>query len=203
MSSRVDIYNMALGHIGVSSTVADELERSPERVICARYWDTCRDALFSYKDMEWKFATTKVVLADLGSPPDGWGFRYRYPNDCVNAHAILGATSFGRTQNVDARPKFDVQFEADGRVILCDMPEAVLRYTKRVEEAERWPSSFVEAMAFRLASMIVMPLKNDPGARGNLLQIAEQFAQIAMASSLNEGQPDGPIPSVYEMAINE
>jgi hypothetical protein len=203
MSSRVDIFNMALGHIGVSSTVADELERSPERVICTRFWDTCRDALFSYKDMEWKFAATTVVLADLGSPPDGWGFRYRYPNDCINAHAILGASSFGRAQDEALRPKFDVQFEADGRVILCDMPEAVLRYTKRVEEAERWPSSFVEAMAFRLASMIAMPLKNDPGLRDNLLQVAEQFAQIAMASSLNEGQPDGPIPSVYEMAINE
>lgn len=203
MSSRIDVFNMALGHIGVSSTVADELERSPERVICTRYWDTCRDALFSYMDMEWKFATSTVALADIGDPPDGWGFRYRYPNDCVNAHEILGASNFGRTQDVSLRPKFDVQFEADGRAIVCDMPEAMLRYTKRIEEVERWPSSFVEAMGFRLASMIVMPLKNDAGARNNLLQLAEQFAQIAMASSLNEGQPDGPVPSVYEMAINE
>ena len=200
MASKIDVFNMALGHIGISSTVADELERSPERVICSRYWDTCRDALFSYKDMEWKFATNTVVLADLGGPPNGWAFRYRYPNDCINALGVVGAT--GRTEPVEQRPKFDVQYQADGRVILTDMPEAVLRYTKRVEEAERWPSSFVEAMAYRLASMIVMPLKNDAGNRNNLLQLAEEFSQIAMAASLNEGQPDGPITSIYERELH-
>jgi hypothetical protein len=200
MASKIDVYNMALGHIGVSSTVADELERSPERVICSRYWDTCRDALFSYKDMEWKFATATVALADLGDPPLGWGFRYRYPNDCINAHEVMGET--GRTQPVALRPKFDVQYEADGRVILTDTPDAVLRYTKRVEEAERWPSSFVEAMAYKLASFIVMPLKNDAGNRNNLLQLAEQFTQIAMCASLNEGEPDGPFPSIYETEIH-
>ncbi|MNR04268.1 hypothetical protein D3C85_1202110 [compost metagenome] len=103
---------------------------------------------------------------------------------------------------MELRPKFDIQYEADGRVILCDIPEAVLRYTKRVEEVERWPSSFVEAMGYRLAAMIVMPLKNDPGNRNNLIQLADQFAQIAMASSLNEGEPDGPLPSVYETEMH-
>lgn len=200
MASKVDVFNMALGHVGVSSTIADELERSPERVICSRYFDTCRDALFSYKDMEWKFATATVLLADLGDPPSGWGFRYRYPNDCINAIEIIADSQ--RTLPVDQRPKFDVQYETDGRVILCDIPEATLRYTKRIEEVERWPSSFVEAMAYRLAAMIVMPLKNDAGNRNNLIQLAEQFAQIAMASSLNEGQPDGPLASVYEMEMH-
>jgi hypothetical protein len=200
MASKIDIFNMALGHIGVSSTVADELERSPERVICTRYWDTCRDALLSYKSMDWGFATSAVVLADIGTPPTGWGFRYRYPNDCIEAQEIMGSS--GRTEPVELRPKFDVQYEADGRVILADTQEAVLRYTKRVEEVERWPSYFVEAMAYRLASLIVMPLKNDASNRNNLLQLAEQFAQIAMAASLNEGQPDGPLPSIYEAEIH-
>jgi hypothetical protein len=200
MASKIDVYNMALGHIGVSSTVADELERSPERVICSRYWDTCRDALFSYRSMEWRFATATVALADIGGAPNGWEFRYRYPNDCVDAQGIIGPS--GRVEAVEIRPKFKVQYEADGRVILSDYPEAVLLYTKRVEEVERWPSYFVEAMAYRLASMIVMPLKNDAGNRNNLLQLAEQFAQIAMAASLNECQPDGPIVSIYERTMH-
>lgn len=200
MASKIDVYNMALGMIGVSSTVADELERSPERVICSRYWDTCRDALFSYKDMNWGFASALVVLADLGSPPDGWGFRYRYPNDCINAIEIFEESV--RTVPVSLRSKFEVAYEADGRVILCDIPEASLKYTKRVDEVERWPAYFVEAMAYRLASMIVMPLKNDAGNRNGLIQLAEQFAQIAMSASLNEGEPDGPFPSVYETEIH-
>jgi len=200
MASKIDVFNMALGHIGTSSTVADELERSPERVICTRYWDTCRDALLSYKDMRWGFAEASVTLADLGSPPLGWGFRYRYPNDAVNVEGVVGAT--GRVEPVELTPKFEVQWEADGRVILCDVEAAVLRYTKRVTEVERWPSSFVEAMAYRLASMIVMPLKNDPATRNDLLTLADQFAQIAMAASLNEGEPDNAPASIYEQELH-
>ena len=200
MSSKIDVFNMALGHIGVSSTVADELERSPERVTCSRYFDTCRDALFSYKDMRWGFATSRVILADLGDPPMGWGYRYRYPNDCINALEIVGST--GRTEPVELRPKFEIQYEADGRVILADIEAAELIYTKRIEEVERWPSSFVEAMGYRLASMIVMPLKNDNGSRNDLLQLAEQFAQIAMAASLNEAEPDNPTASIYERELH-
>lgn len=200
MASKIDVFNLALGHIGVSSTVADELERSPERVICSRYWDTCRDALLSYKDMPWGFATARVTLADIGTPPTGWGYRYRYPNDCVNAMEVIGGT--GRVENIQARPKFAIQWEADGRVILADIDEAVLLYIKRIEEAERWPSSFVEAMAYRLASMIVMPLKNDMALRNDLLTLADQFAQIAMAASLNEGEPDNAPASIYEQELH-
>lgn len=200
MSSKIDVFNMALGHIGISTTVADELERSPERVACSRFWDTCRDALFSYKSLPWRFASELVALADIGNPPAGWEFRYRYPNDCITAIEVYGGDV--RTLPVEARAKFEVAYEADGRVILCDIPDATLRYTKRINEVERWPASFVEAMSYRLASFIAMPLKNDAGLRNSLFQLAEQFAGIAMASSLNESQPDGPIASLYEREIH-
>ena len=200
MSSKVDVFNMALAHIGVNSTVADELERSPERVVCTRFWDTCRDALFSYKDMPWSFAVARVVLADIGDPPVGWGYRYRYPNDCLNALSILGAS--GRTELPTLRPKFEVQYEADGRVILTDAESAQLLYVKRINEVERWPSYFVEAMAYRLASMIAMPMKNDMNLRNTLLQLSEQFMQIAMAATLNEAEPDNPLVSIYEQELH-
>lgn len=200
MASKIDIFNMALSHIGVSSTVADEQERSPERIACSRFFDTCRDALFSYKSMQWGFATAQEALADIGDPPTGWAYRYRYPNDCVNAIAIVGVS--GRTELFDVAPKFKVQYETDGRTILADTEAAVLLYTKRVVEVERWPASFVEAAAVRLAAMIVMPLKNDAGMRNNLLQLAEEFAQIAMAASLNESVPDNLQPSIYERELH-
>lgn len=200
MASKIDVYNLALGHIGTSTTVSDDTERSPERVICARYWETCRDALLSYKDMRWGFATAQEPLSDIGNPPTGWAYRYRYPNDCINALGIVGVT--GRTELQETRAPFIVAYEADGRVILTDAPQAVLSYTKRIDEVERWPAYFVEAMAYRLASMIVMPLKSDAGMRNDLIALAEQFAQIAMAASLNEGEPDPLRPSIYEQELH-
>lgn len=200
MASKIDVYNLALGHIGTSTTVSDDTERSPERVICARYWETCRDALLSYKDMRWGFATAQEPLSDIGNPPSGWAYRYRYPNDCINALGIVEAT--GRTELQEALAPFIVAYEAAGRVILTDAPQAVLSYTKRIDEVERWPAYFVEAMAYRLASMIVMPLKSDAGMRNDLIALAEQFAQIAMAASLNEGEPDPLRPSIYEQELH-
>jgi hypothetical protein len=200
MASKIDVFNMALAHIGVSSTVADELERSPERVACTRFWDISRDALFSYKDMPWNFALVREALADIGTPPQGWAYRYRYPNDCINAVGLVGNT--GRTELQEFTPKFKVEYQADGRVILADTPEAVLVYVKRVSEVERWPASFVEAAAYRLASMIAMPLKNDRALRNELMQMADQFAQIAMAASLNEAEPDNLQPSIYERELH-
>ncbi len=201
MASKIDVYNMALSHIGSTETVADDMERSVERITCSRFWDTCRDALFSYKDVEWKFATATVALASIGTPPDGWGYQYRYPNDCINALEILNG--YSRSTPEALRVPFEVRYEANGRVIVCDMESAVLRYTKRVEEVERWPAYFVEAMAARLASFIAAPLKKDLSTRNDLITLAEQLVQVAIAASLNEGQPEGPFTSIYEGAIHE
>lgn len=200
MASKIDIFNMALSHIGVTSTVADELERSVERVTCSRFWDTCRDALLSYKDMDWSFARARVALADIGSPPEGWGYQYRYPNDCINALAI----DFPGMRYPDDRYRipFQVVYEASGRAILTDQEEASLIYVKRIEEVERYPSYFVEAMALRLAAFIAMPLAKGMDIRGQLMQEAEQAIQVAMAASLNEQQPDRAGESVYIQEIH-
>lgn len=200
MASKIDIFNMALSHIGTSQTVADEQERSVERITCSRFYDTSRDALLAYKDMDWNFARARVALADIGSPPESWGFRYSYPNDCVNALAIDFP---GMRYPADRfMVPFQVEWDAAGRVILTDQQEAVLLYVKRVAEAERYPAPFVEAMAMRLASFIAMPLKNDPNLAQLLAQRAEESAQVAMASSLNESQQDLPPISEYEAAIH-
>lgn len=200
MANKIDIFNMALAHIGSTDTIADELELSPERVICSRFWDTCRDWLFAYKDMKWKFATNTVALADLGDPPPQWGFRYRYPNDCVNALEIVADNSI--LLQTSQKIPFEIGYEAAGRVIYTNQDDAILSYTKRIEEAERYPATFVAAIAYNLAAMIAMPLKKDGNLANDLLQKAEQFAQIAMAASLNEGEPGGPERSVYEQEIH-
>jgi hypothetical protein len=200
MASKIDIFNMALSHTGTSQTVADELERSVERVTCSRFYDTARDALLSYKDMPWNFAITTVALADLGSPPTNWQYRYRYPNDCINALQLVVDGMRNLPENY--RPPFQIEWEADGRVILTDQGNAVLAYVKRITEAERYPSPFVEALAMKLASLIVMPLKNDPNMAQLLAQQAEGLIQVAMASSLNEAQPDPAPRSAYETEMH-
>lgn len=195
MASRVDVYNMALGHCGNSSTIASDEERSPERVICARFWDTALDSLLSWKSADWRFAQTSVLLADLGSPPTNWAYRYRYPNDCLRAMYLVVPGLRNPPNN--ARPVFEVGYEDSARVILTDQPAAELRYIKRITAVERLPAPVVHALSLWLAYFVCMPLMKDNGLKRNLLEEAERACQEAMAYVLNEQQPDLEPDSAY------
>lgn len=195
MASQVDVYNQALGHCGNSSTVASEVEKSPERVICARYWENALDALLSWRSTDWRFAQTSVKLADIGNPPTNWAYRYRYPNDCIRAMYIVLPGI--RNPPNDMRPPFTVEYEAAARAILTDQPEAELRYIRRIDSVERLPAPIIKALSYWLASMICMPLTKDRTLAKDLEAAAERFTQEAMAYVLNEQQPDQEPESSY------
>lgn len=190
MAGQIDIYNMALGNIGINKPVADLDENSVERKVCSRYYETARDAALA--DFPWPFATTTVLLADLGNPPTNWAFRYRYPNDCLRADAIVVPGC--RDPRPDQEIEFEVMYEAAGRVIVTDQPEAELRYVKRIDSAERLPANVVEAISLKLAAMIAMPLKAELNLRSAMEQLYERYKQDAWAQAMNESEPDNPPP---------
>lgn len=200
MASKVDIYNMALFHIGSTQKVASITEQSMEQIACTTFYETCLDALLAYKSADWGFATKSIVLADVGSPPTNWAFRYAYPNDCVRA---IGIVILGnRNPAEDQQVPFDIQQGDSSQTIVTDQPQAELLYIARGLPAERLPSPFVEALALRLAAQIAMPLKKDATLQSNLLQLSEAAIQVAMAASLNQQQPDNPPASVYESEMH-
>lgn len=199
MASEIDIYNMALSHIGSTATVQDK-ERSPERVTCSRFYETTRDALLAYKACPWSFAKTSQALADLGGPPTNWTYRYALPNDCITALFIVLAGNGNPRE--DQQIPFEIGFSNASRVLLTNQPEAELCYVKRITEAERLSSPFVEALSLRLGAMIAMPIAKSASMRDELLQLAEQAAQVAMAHELNQAQQAPEPDSTYIAEIH-
>lgn len=200
MASEIDIYNMALSHIGTTATVQDKAERSVERITCSRFYETARDALLSYKSCDWRFAETSVLLADLGNPPTNWLYQYAFPNDCIRPmYIVIPGLPAPRD---DQRLIFHVASGSSGRVILANQPEAELRYISRLTEAERYHAPFVEALALRLASMIAMPLVKEKTLRDELMNLSEQAIQVAMAFELNQAQPEQEPRSIYEQEMH-
>lgn len=196
MASKIEIYNMALFHVGSTSKVASETEQSMEQIVCSTFYPTALDALLAYKSADWGFATKSVKLADIGSPPTNWLYRYAYPNDCVRAIDIVipGCRNPMQGQAI----KYDLQMSDVSLSIVTDQPEAELLYIARGLPAERLPSPFVMALSYQLAAFIAVPLKKDMATSQALMQIAEQFTQVAMASSLNQQEPDNQPISIYE-----
>lgn len=200
MASKVDIFNMALFHIGSTSKVASDTEQSMERIACSTFYDTVLDALLAYKSADWGFATKSVALADVGSPPTNWVYRYALPNDCVRAIGIV--IPGNRNPGEDQQISFDIQQGDSSQTVVTDQPQAELIYISRGLPAERLPSAFVEALCLRLAAFIAVPLKKESALRQELLNLAESAIQVAIAASLNQQQPDTPPPSEYELELH-
>ena len=196
MTAQVDIYNFALGNIGSSDTVADLEERSKQANVCNRFYPLARDSMLA--DFEWPFATRYETLAPLPTTADGWAYAYQYPSDCVRV-LYLGAPG-ALSLPSDYQQRFEVGYGDGGQVILSDVEQARLAYISRVEDTGRFPALFVEALSWKLAAMIAMPLTNTRTITETAMQMAEQATQKAWAAALNQSSRTTDVLDEYTAA---
>jgi hypothetical protein len=188
-SSDTEICNLALGHLGVLTTIADlTTEQSAEAKICRRFYENTRDSVL--RDFNWPFATKIDALALVESDPnDEWDYSYRYPSDCINMRRILSGI---RNESPDQRIPYKIGRDNSGRLIFTDQDDAQIEYTMRVETIEEYPPDFVYALSYHLA-MYIGPhvTKGDP------FKIIDRCERMyswlmtkAQAQAANEEQPD-------------
>ncbi len=196
--SEVKLCNLALGRIGISQEIASLSESSNEAVQCKRFYEATRDRVLI--EAPWRFCTRRRELADVGNPPDGWGYRSRYPNDCLFARRIINPAV--RTPPADQRIPFAIMEDVDNAAlaIVTDEANAVLEYTLKVTNTMLFSPLFDSTFAWAMAVEIAAPLKADV----RFVQNAEQHYQMqlmqAIALSFNEGQEDAPPESEFVRA---
>lgn len=186
MASVVDICNLALAHLGDEATVSsiDPPEGSAQAEHCARFYPIARDTVLEAHD--WNFATTRGVMALVGSAWPSWAFCYELPTACVRAISVLPpdalndySTSFPQSAAVwgysgatlvphgavYTPQEFCIETgESTGsttdnrRLLYTNQEGAVLRYTRRVEDTTRFPPLFVDALSRLLASYLAGPV---------------------------------------------
>ena len=107
-----------------------------------RNFDTSRDSLLSRYD--WNFALQRVVLAASAEQPAfGWSHAFTIPHDCLR---VLPVTVCGHSEGTPIR------HEVEGACILTDAPGPLkVRYVRRTEDYDRYPASFIEALAAYIA----------------------------------------------------
>ena len=191
MTSEIDICNLALLRLGTRSSIASFTEGSVEANACAQVYHLLRDMLLA--SHQWSFATRRVILADLGTPPDGWHHRYAYPTDCLRARMIRP----GVERHHDIVP-FEVSADLDSagnaiRVILCNVPAAVLIYTARQYSTDLFPPHFVEALSWLVAAELANALSSDDALAQSALQMASQAISACKCNDANET----PVPQEH------
>lgn len=180
MTSKVEIWNLALAHIGHKANVADPDEASAEANHCRRFYPIAlRVALERFA---WSFATRRTALAEVTNPVDHWGYAYGLPNLCIKPRAVLLPQS-----NDDSKEQqFAVESDENGDAILyCNVQSAVLKYTTLVEDTNKFTPFFVLALSYELAGMLVGPIPKDSRLKKNMMDAALYYTGLAEAADAN------------------
>lgn len=190
MASVIEICNRALSNIGNSRSINSLDEASKEAGQCSLHFDACRDAALA--DFDWNFATKRVALADTNNPPPDWQYAYQYPTDCMRITEIM----LPGIRNPTAAMRVPYVTGADaagtGKLIYTDQPAAWLKYVGRVTDVNMFDAIFIEALSWRLAAAINMPLTGSADLGNNALSMYNRVILSAGSHSLNESQEPQP-----------
>ncbi len=189
MSGLIQIFNMALGQIGVTEQVQDLNERSLSRIKCSLYWDNVRDSALA--DYPWPFATKQADLAEQVIKPINWLFQYSLPSDCLRAQHLVvrDAQAVGFVQELNRRLPYELVWSQSGTALLCNESPATLQYTAQITQDTLYPPQFIDMVSLKLASVLAVPLKADAGLSQSLFELYNNRLQLAEATQLNQAVP--------------
>jgi hypothetical protein len=129
---------------------------------------------------------------------DSYGYVYTVPSDCVQPRFIYSGL---RPPREDQKIEFAVESKrllTGGRQIVTDLENASLVYTARVETVSVWPEEFCDAVAWRLASELAMPLTKKTDVIDWCFKRSEMAAARGLTWGLNAQQepPEADTASV-------
>ena len=166
-----DICNNALAYIGNTETIASFIENTTASALCGRLYP------IEYKNLleeyPWSFAVKTADLVEItDETSDIYSFVYEYPTDCLRLLRILPADESYVNE-------YEIQYVLDGTTdakrILCNVDTAGVEYIADIDNPVMFTPSFAEALAWRLAIKLAIPLSSN----ASTIQMAQQFAQAA------------------------
>lgn len=172
MSSRattdIDICSRALILIGAEPITSFSDDSNEALIASNMYEDMARAMLTSTR---WRFATNQAVLNRLSAAPTGrYDAAYQLPSDWLLTHVV--------TEN-----DYPIEYQTYGKKLFCDAASTstlVLDYTYRPDEAD-WPSYFIVALEYELASMFAASLARD----NQLAQLMDSQARLKIVAARN------------------
>jgi hypothetical protein len=182
--SVVEICNLALSRLGTRASIASIDEASVEARLCKAGYASCRDTLL--RDFDWGFARRIETLAGRDeSPPSGWSHVYSLPNRCVRFRGLWNGP--GAAPADWALGNITDSAGNDAVAIFAGTAQATGIYTRAIENTELFSASFVQALSWRLAEMIALPITNKEALADAIARCTQAKVTEAMASEANEG----------------
>ncbi len=173
-ASEEEICNLALSWLASDPITSIDDEGVPAQ-LCKANYALVRDAVL--EERAWTFATARRVLPAAVDTPDwGYGTKFLLPSDCIRTLLVSDSeVSANENQRLDHR--------REGNYILADADTLYLKYIKRVTDVTEFSSTFVQALAQRLASDLAIPLVESRELQEQYFRLYQ--SKLAAAASLD------------------
>lgn len=173
MTGIVEIVNIALARLG-ESPIQSLMEGSVPANMASVFYDPARRAVL--RDFNWNFALRTARLAKLQQTPSGFRYAFSLPADCLRVVGFLD---------------YDERTGGPGFVVrsgnfLTDREEAEIEYIADCTDPMLFDDKFVEAMSYKLASELAMPVKGSPELMSNYMNVYQDFIERAATLSADE-----------------
>lgn len=183
MASKMEIWNMALSHIGHRGYIRDPNESSVEASHCRTFYPTAVEV--ALERHAWTFATKREQLAQITNPVQHWLYAYSRPNACVKMRAVLLYQSTDDSQEQD----FEEESTPTGEpIIYTNVENAVAKFTALVSDTAKFSPMFTLSVSYDLAAMLAGPIPKDIRMKDAMTKQAAYFASLAAASDANRSK---------------
>lgn len=180
MYSKIQVYNLALAHLGDSTTIQSESQGGAKINILNKFYDSAVGQ--TLKDFDWNFARAyrqlPPTLSGKSLNPD-YEYEYDYPNDCLAARAI---------HPFKEDISFEIATNANGeKVINANVTTPLLKYTRRVKDETKFTEEFTLPLSLFLAWLSCPGITGGTKKQASIMRSYEYLIDNGLASNASEG----------------
>ncbi len=175
--SETQICNLALAELGAAQ-ITSLTDNTTEAKLCALWYEPARDAVLH--DGVWSFATARAALvADATAPSWGYSTRFLLPNNTLHVFEVYDDPE-------DPQPTIH-RWEVEGDYLLADRETVWIRYVQRIEDVTRFRPLFTQALVYRLAAELAVPIVQSRALKDGMEQLYQQRLQAALNTDGMQG----------------
>ncbi|MCF7791194.1 MAG: hypothetical protein K9M56_04265 [Victivallales bacterium] len=171
--NKISICNLALGRIGAKLIQSFNPEEGTTPAVSARYcrlfYQECVAGVL--RDFVWNFAESYQyggLVEGIPLPP-GFSYAFTLPSDFIHLRDVMDSSG----KSIE----FQFYYGSSRRVVATNDKKTLFCYTAYIDNPEVMPSDFVEALAWKLASLLAVPVKGRP----DLIKVCIQNYQYALS----------------------
>lgn len=180
-NSTIEVVNKALIIIG-ANTITDFSEGSSESTYANALWDGVRKACLRLHP--WNFAIKEIELAAVANGGDHrHKYQYNLPADALRLLTVYD----------------DPSYKLKGKSVFSNKPSCVIRYVYDNQDVSSWDASFINVVAYKLATELAYPIAKSASLMGALTEVFGKHLREAKAIDGSEDieDPFAPYDSAF------